>query len=187
MHGTGGEWWVDNQRLHWDLLDHWSEAAQAWGLPAVTDFNTGTNEGVGYYRVNQRGGWRMNTAKAFLRTAKAPGLKVETHAHTRRVLAEGGRAVGVEYEQGGAVKTARARDEVILSAGAIGSPQILQVSGLGPAAQLRRHGIAVQRDCPQVGANLQDHLQLRSAWRLNGALTLNTLANCLWGKATVIR
>ena len=159
MHGAGGEWRVDNQRLHWDL-------------PAVTDFNTGTNEGVGYYRVNQRGGWRMNTAKAFLRAAKAPGLKVETHAHTRRVLVEGGRAVGVEYEQGGAVKTARARAEVILSAGAIGSPQILQLSGLGPAALLQRHGIAVQRDCPLVGANLQDHLQLRCAWRLNGALTL---------------
>ena len=95
---------------------------------------------------------------------------METHAHTRSVLVEGGRAVGVEYEQGGAV---------ILSAGAIGSPQILQVSGLGPAAQLQRHGIAVQRDCPQVGANLQDHLQLRSAWRLNGALTVNTLANSL--------
>ncbi|MDA0962683.1 MAG: GMC oxidoreductase, partial [Proteobacteria bacterium] len=160
-------------------------AAQAWGLPAVTDFNTGTNEGVGYYRVNQRGGWRMNTAKAFLRTAKAPGLKVETHAHTRRLLVEDGRATGVEYEQGGAVKTARARAEVILSAGAIGSPQILQLSGLGPAALLQRHGIAVQRDCPQVGANLQDHLQLRCAWRLEGALTLNTLANSLWGKAKI--
>ncbi len=185
MHGAGGEWRVDNQRLHWDLLDHWSEAAQAWGLPLVTDFNTGTNEGVGYYRVNQRDGWRMNTAKAFLRTAKAPGLKVETHAHTRRILLEDGRAVGVEYDQGGEVKTARARAEVILSAGAIGSPQILQLSGLGPAALLQRHAIAVQRDCPQVGANLQDHLQLRCAWRLEGALTLNTLANSLWGKAKI--
>jgi choline dehydrogenase-like flavoprotein len=185
MHGAGGEWRVDNQRLHWDVLDHWAEAAQVWGLPRVTDFNTGDNEGVGYFRVNQRDGWRMNTAKAFLRTASGHGLKVETNAHTRRVLIENGRAVGVEYDCDGQTRTARASGAVILSAGAIGSPQILQLSGLGPGALLQSHGIPVLRDMPGIGANLQDHLQLRCAWRLTGARTLNTLANSIWGKARI--
>jgi len=185
MHGAGGEWRVENQRLHWDVLDHWMEAAEAWGLPKVTDFNTGNNEGVGYFRVNQRGGWRINTAKAFLRTNTGPHLKVETQAHTRRVLIENGRAVGVEYEAAGTVKTARAKAEVILSAGAIGSPQILQLSGFGPGELLQKHGIDVQQDIPGIGANLQDHLQLRCAWRLSGAKTLNTLANSLFGKAKI--
>ncbi|AFO92692.1 choline dehydrogenase [Phaeobacter inhibens] len=185
MHGVGGEWRVENQRLHWDVLDDWMQAAAEWGLPKVTDFNTGNNEGVGYFRVNQRSGWRMNTAKAFLRTATGENLKVETGAHTRRILIENGRAVGVEYSQGGAVKTARTGGEVLLSAGAINSPQILQLSGLGPEALLRDHGIAVQRDMPEVGQNLQDHLQLRCAWRLKGAKTLNTLANSLIGKAKI--
>lgn len=185
MHGTGGEWRVDNQRLHWDVLDHWADAAQAWGLPLVTDFNTGDNEGVGYFRVNQRNGRRMNTAKAFLRTSTGVGLRVETQAHTRRVIVEDGRAVGVEYDKGGETLTARARAEVILSAGAIGSPQILQLSGIGPGALLQKHGIDVVLNAPEVGGNLQDHLQLRCAWRLTGAKTLNTMANSLWGKAKI--
>lgn len=185
MHGAGGEWRVENQRLHWDVLDHWMQAATAWGLPQVSDFNTGNNEGVGYFRVNQKSGWRINTAKAFLRTTSGPGTKVETNAHTRRVLIEDGRAVGVEYDKGGTRHQAKARHEVILSAGAIGSPQILQLSGLGPAALLQDHGIDVVRDIPGVGANLQDHLQLRCAWRLSGAKTLNTLANSIWGKAKI--
>ena len=184
-HGAGGEWRVENQRLHWDVLDDWMEAAAQWGLPKVEDFNTGDNEGVGYFRVNQRKGWRLNTARAFLRSATGAGLKVETQAHTRRVLVEDGRAVGVEYDRAGARHVARARGEVILSAGAIGSPQILQLSGLGPGALLQRHGIAVLRDIAAVGANLQDHLQLRCAWRLEGARTLNTLAGSLLGKARI--
>ncbi|WP_319825096.1 GMC family oxidoreductase [Thalassovita sp.] len=185
MHGVGGEWRVDNQRLHWGVLDDWMEAAAQEGLPKVTDFNTGNNEGVGYFRVNQRNGWRMNTAKAFLRTTSGQGLKIETHAHTRRVLVEHGRCVGVEYEQNGQVKTARAAGEVILSAGAIGSPQILQLSGIGPAALLHKYGIEVLRDVAGIGANLQDHLQLRCAWKLSHGRTLNTLANSLWGKAMI--
>lgn len=184
LHGVGGEWRVDNQRLHWDVLDDWMEAAAQEGLPKVTDFNRGNNEGVGYFRVNQRRGWRMNTAKAFLRTTMGQGLRVETHAHTRRVLLESGRCVGVEYEQNGEVKTARA-GEVILSAGAIGSPQILQLSGIGPGDLLQKHGIAVQHEMAGVGRNLQDHLQLRCAWKLQGAKTLNTMANSLWGKAKI--
>ncbi|GGL98287.1 choline dehydrogenase [Pseudooceanicola nanhaiensis] len=185
FHGQGGEWRVENQRLHWQLLDDWIAAAEAAGIPRTEDFNTGDNEGVGYFRVNQRNGWRMNTAKAFLRTARAPGLKVETEAHTRRVILSEGRATGVEYLRDGRVVTAHAAREVILSAGAIGSPQILQLSGLGPAELLRAHGIEVLRDMPGVGRNLQDHLQLRLSWRLTGAKTLNTLANSLWGKALI--
>ena len=185
MHGAGGEWRVENQRLHWKVLDDWRDAAVAAGIPATDDFNRGDNEGVGYFKVNQRRGWRMNTAKAFLRTTKTDHLKVETHAHTRRVLLEQGRCVGVEYEQGGEIKTARARGEVILSAGAVNSPQILQLSGLGPAALLQNHGIEVARDIGAVGANLQDHLQLRCAWKLTGAKTLNTMANSVIGKAKI--
>ena len=185
MHGAGGEWRVDNQRLHWDVLDHWKAAAVAAGLPETDDFNTGNNEGVGYFKVNQRKGWRLNTARAFLGARTNDRLRVETQAHTRRVLLEGGRATGVEYEQAGAVKTAHAAGEVILCAGAIGSPQILQLSGLGPGETLQRHGIATQRDIPAIGGNLQDHLQLRCAWRLTGAKTLNTLANSIWGKASI--
>jgi choline dehydrogenase-like flavoprotein len=185
LHGAGGEWRVENQRLHWDVLDDWQAAAMAWGLPHVTDFNTGNNEGVGYFRVNQRAGWRMNTAKAFLRTTDTDRLRVLTRAHTRRVILRDGRAIGVEYERDGRVHKAHARAEVILSAGAIGSPQILQLSGIGPGDLLQRHGISVRADVPGVGANLQDHLQLRCAWRLKDGKTLNTIANSLWGKAMI--
>ncbi|MWD26679.1 NAD(P)-binding protein [Aquicoccus sp. SCR17] len=185
MHGAGGEWRVENQRLHWDVLDDWKRAAMEEGLPDSTDFNTGNNEGVGYFRVNQRRGWRVSTAGAFLRTTKAQGLKVETGAHTRRLLIEEGRVTGVEYEQGGEVKVARAGSEVILSAGSVNSVQILQLSGIGPAELLREHGIEVALDAPGVGENLQDHLQLRCSWRLRDAKTLNTIASTLWGKAMI--
>ncbi|WGW03871.1 GMC family oxidoreductase [Tropicibacter oceani] len=185
MHGAGGEWRVENQRLHWDVLDDWMEAAHAEGLPKVTDFNTGDNEGVGYFRVNQRGGWRMNTAKAFLRTATNDRLKVETRAQAKHLILDGGQVVGVAYDRNGQPQEARCSGEVILSAGAVNSPQILQLSGIGPAAQLAELGIAVHKDAPGVGANLQDHLQLRCSWRLEGAKTLNTIANSLWGKAMI--
>ncbi|MEC3861639.1 GMC family oxidoreductase N-terminal domain-containing protein [Mesobacterium sp. TK19101] len=185
LHGTGGEWRVENQRLHWDVLDDWLEAAAAEGLPKVTDFNTGNNEGVGYFKVNQRAGWRMNTAKAFLRTATGKTLKVETQAQAKRLVLDGSRVTGVVYDKAGQEMTATARAEVILSAGAINSPQILQLSGIGPGALLQRYGIAVAMDAPGVGANLQDHLQLRCAWRLSHGKTLNSLANSLWGKAMI--
>lgn len=185
LHGAGGELRVENMRLHWDVLDHWRDAAVAAGLPRNDDFNTGDNEGVGYFKVNQKNGWRLNTARAFLRATEGPNLRVETGAHTRRLILEDGRAVGVEYDQGGQVRTARAAGGVILCAGAIGSPQILQLSGIGPGELLQSHGIPVHLDQPMIGANLQDHLQVRCAWRLSGAKTLNTLANSLWGKAKI--
>lgn len=185
LHGAGGEWRVENQRLHWDLLDDWIKAAQAEGLPLTTDFNTGDNEGVGYFRVNQRNGWRMNTAKAFLRTTTTDRLKVETQALVRNLIFDGPRVVGVAYLRDGRLIEERASGEVILSAGAINSPKILQLSGLGPGALLQQHGIEVRRDIPAIGANLQDHLQLRCAWRLRDAVTLNTMANSWLGKAKI--
>ncbi|CUH77920.1 GMC family oxidoreductase [Tropicibacter naphthalenivorans] len=185
LHGTGGEWRVEQQRLRWDVLDDWRDAAAAAGLPKTEDFNTGDNEGVGYFRVNQRAGWRMNTAKAFLRTAPADKIRVETNAHVKRLLIENGTCVGVVYDQGGTEHTARCGGDVVLSAGAIGSPQILKLSGIGPGAELAEHGIEVAQDVPEVGANLQDHLQLRCSWRLTGAKTLNTMANSLIGKAMI--
>ncbi|MGR3635786.1 MAG: GMC family oxidoreductase [Shimia sp.] len=184
MHGVGGEWHVNEQRLHWDVLDDWMAAAEAAGVPRTDDFNTGDNEGVGYFKVNQKNGWRWNTAKAFLRPAKQR-LKVETHAHTTRLLIEAGRVVGVEYRQNGVLKQALCGGEVVLSAGAVNSPQILQLSGVGPGELLQQHGIAVQHEMAGIGANLQDHLQLRCAWKLQDAKTLNTMSASLWGKAKI--
>ena len=186
LHGAGGEWRVDNQRLHWDILDAWREAAVQAGLPRTDDFNTGDNEGVGYFKVNQRDGWRLNTAKAFLRPAMRSGrLRVETDAQAEGLILEGRRAVGVRYRRNGQVKELRARREVILSAGAIGSPQLLQLSGIGPGDHLQAHGVGVVLDQPGIGANLQDHLQLRCAWKVSNAVTLNTLSASLLGKARI--
>ncbi len=183
-HGAGGEWRVANQRLHWDVLDDWRAAAVAAGIPETPDFNTGDNAGVGYFKVNQRGGWRLTTARAFLPKA-GQSLRVETQARVTRIVVVDGRAVGVDYLQDGVARQARARGEVILAAGAIASPQILHLSGIGPGAHLQSLGLPVVRDAPEVGANLQDHLQLRCAWRLTGAKTLNTLANSVWGQARI--
>ncbi|MCP4826654.1 MAG: FAD-binding protein [Shimia sp.] len=185
LHGAGGPWHVNNQRLRWDVLDDWMAAAEATGVPHTEDFNGGNNEGVGYFKVNQRRGFRWNTAKAFLRPQKDGQLKVETHAHTTRLLIESGKVIGVEYRQNGTLQHAKCGGDVVLSAGAVNSPQILQLSGIGPGALLQRHGIDAKLDQPEVGSNLQDHLQLRCVWKLTGAKTLNTMANSLFGKAKI--
>ena len=186
LHGAGGEWRVDNQRLSWKVLDDFAEAAVEAGLPRTEDFNSGDNEGVGYFKVNQRKGWRWSLAKAFLRPAMGrSNLRVETHAQVQNILLDQGRATGVAVRQHGQVRRFTANAEVILCAGAIGSPQILQLSGIGPADHLQTLGIDVQADVPEVGANLQDHLQLRCAYKLQNAVTLNTLASTLWGKAKI--
>lgn len=190
--GGSGEWRVEKQRLRWDVLDAFAQAAQQAGIPATDDFNRGTNEGVGYFEVNQKSGWRWNTAKAFLRpvcsqrtnftlwtSAQATQLLLETQSDGNR------RCSGVQVRRGQEIVAVHARHEVILSAGAINSPQLLQLSGIGPAALLQRHGIAVQQDTPGVGANLQDHLQIRSVFQVQGVATLNTLASSLWGKAKI--
>ncbi len=187
LHGSGREWRVERQRLSWEILDAFAAAAQQAGIPASDDFNRGSNEGVGYFEVNQRTGVRWNTSKAFLRPAAGrPNLQVWTGAATTRVLLEQGRAVGIELQRvGGVLQQVRARQEVVLCAGAIGTPQILQLSGLGPAALLQDLGIAVQRDLPGVGENLQDHLQIRAVFSVQGVRTLNTMAHSLWGKAKI--
>lgn len=183
-HGAGGEWRVEEQRLRWQVLDDFARAAVSAGIPASDDFNRGDNEGVGYFRVNQRRGLRVSTARAFLRPALGrDNLDLRLHSQTRRVLFEGRRAVGVEIDGPGGRESIRAR-QVILSAGAIGSPQILQLSGIGPGDLLRDLGIEVLRDAA-VGENLQDHLQIRCAYRVEGAQTLNTMAASLWGKARI--
>lgn len=190
---AGGEWRVEKQRLHWPILDAFAEAAQQAGIPATADFNRGDNEGVGYFEVNQRNGIRWNAAKAFLRPVfHRENLQVWTGAPVNRLLFEPGpdgqpRAVGVEVQPvgGGAPVVARCTREVVLAAGAIGTPQILQLSGIGPADWLAPHGIAPLVDHPGVGANLQDHLQIRAVFAVEGAQTLNTRAASWWGKAMI--
>ncbi|MGI0526823.1 GMC family oxidoreductase [Rhizobium giardinii] len=189
MHGHGGEWRIEKQRLKWDILESFAEAAVEAGIPRSGDFNSGDNEGVGYFEVNQRSGWRWNTSKAFLRPAKnRPNLTVWTQAHVERLIVETDgsgrkRCAGVVLQ--GQRAEVRARREVILSAGAIGSPQILQLSGIGPGTLLKRHGVEVAHDLPGVGENLQDHLQIRAVFKVANAKTLNTLANSLFGKAMI--
>ena len=192
FHGHGGEWRVEKQRLKWQVLDDFATAAVEAGIPRTRDFNRGDNEGVDYFEVNQRSGWRWNTAKAFLRGAE-PRENL-TLWHSSQVLGlevasggEGGepRCTGVRVERGGEELTALAGREVILCAGAIGSPQLLQLSGIGPADLLAEHEIPVVADLPGVGENLQDHLQIRSVYKVSGATTLNTMAHSLVGKAKI--
>jgi len=189
--GSTGEWRIEKQRLRWDLLDAFAQAAQQAGIPASTDFNTGNNEGVGYFEVNQKAGWRWNASKAFLRPAqRRRNLTVWTQTQVQRLMLERTasgelRCIGAELLREGQAVHVRAAREVVLSAGSINSPQILQLSGIGPAALLQRHGIAVQHELPGVGANLQDHLQIRTVFKVQGATTLNTLASSLWGKAKI--
>jgi choline dehydrogenase len=191
---SGGEWRIEKQRLRWDILDAFAAAAQQAGIPAVDDFNRGDNEGVGYFEVNQRRGVRWNATKAFLRPVqKRPNLQVWTGAHASRVLLGRGpagelRAVGLEAIPAGGARIearVRPRGEVLLAAGAIGTPQLLQLSGIGPDELLRRHGIAVQHALPGVGANLQDHLQIRAVYEVEGVRTLNTMAGSRWGQLKI--
>lgn len=173
-HGTGGEWRVDQPRIKWELLDAFIDAAVQAGIPRTQDFNTGSNEGIAYFHVNQKNGRRWSAARGFLRPALSrPNLKVETHAHATRILFEGRRAIGVEVLQNGTLRRILARKEVILSAGAVASPKLLQHSGIGDGALLQQHGIDILQHLPGVGQNLQDHLQLRPIYRVEGVRTLN--------------
>ncbi|MAY70320.1 MAG: choline dehydrogenase [Halomonas sp.] len=192
FHGHGGEWRIEKQRLKWEVLDDFAEAAVQAGIPRTQDFNRGSNEGVDYFEVNQRSGWRWNTAKAFLRPAlKRPNLTLWHSTQVNRLIVAVGepdgekRCEGVEVKREGTTQLARAHREVVLSAGAIGSPQILQLSGIGPGELLKQHGIDVVHELPGVGENLQDHLQIRSVYKVKGAKTLNTMASTLWGKAGI--
>ncbi|MFN5446050.1 MAG: GMC family oxidoreductase [bacterium] len=191
FHGGSGEWRVEKQRLHWEILDAFRDAAEQTGVPKTEDFNHGDNEGCGYFEVNQRKGIRWNTSKAFLRSVKNRhgNLEIMTGCHVERLhietTAEGSVCRGVEFTGDGQSWVAHATNETLLCAGAIGSPQILQLSGVGPAKLLQENQIPVVVDSPGVGENLQDHLQLRMAFKVKGVKTLNTMANSLLGKLQI--
>ncbi|MEO1874859.1 MAG: GMC family oxidoreductase N-terminal domain-containing protein [Cobetia sp.] len=207
FHGHGGEWRVERQRLNWEILDDFAIAAEQAGIPRTKDFNRGSNEGVAYFEVNQRAGWRWNTAKAFLRPAlKRSNLTLWHSTQVNRLLFAGGeqgmgaetragtgatdaakqasdlRCTGIQVVRDGKVINLSAKREVVLCAGAIGSPHLLQVSGVGPRALLEEHGVEVVKDLPGVGENLQDHLQIRSVYKVTNAKTLNAMASTLLGK-----
>ena len=173
-HAVGGEWHIEPPRVRWDLLDAFRAAAEQAGIKSITDFNRGDNEGCCAFHVNQRRGRRVSAARAFLKPAlKRANLRLETGCLVEGLIFEGRCAVGVRWRQGGATRSARCRGEVVLAAGAIGSPQILMLFGIGPAEHLRERGIEVLLDRPGVGANLQDHLQLRLIYKVQGIATLN--------------
>ena len=183
LHGAEGEWRVEQQRYSWPILDAFRDAAAQNGIAAVSDFNTGDNQGCGYFQVNQRAGVRWNASKAFLRPVlKRENLTVLTDVQVDKVLLDNGRATQLKARWQGADHSFTARREIILCAGSIGSPGILQRSGIGPRPLLERLGITVQHELPGVGGNLQDHLQLRLIFKLTKARTLNQVANSLWGK-----
>ena len=184
LHGAGGEWNVAQQRLQWKILEAFADACEQAGIPKIPDFNTGDNEGVSYFQVNQKNGLRWNTAKAFLRPAmKRSNLTVWTKTQTERVLLEGRQARAlVVHPKGSEPRTVGARREIILSAGSIGSPQILELSGIGDSSRIRELGIQPLHDLPGVGENLSDHLQVRAAFKVSGVKTLNTVSASLAGR-----
>jgi choline dehydrogenase len=183
LHGAGGELRVEEVRDSWEILDAFSDACEQIGIPKTKDYNAGKYEGSGYFQFTQRRGLRWSTATAFLKPARnRPNLTVVTNAQTSRVQLDGRRASGVEFWQGGVLQSAQPSGEVIVCAGAIGSPQILQASGIGPAALLRQYGIDVRLDLPGVGENLQDHVQPRQMFKVQGTKTLNEKANSFFGR-----
>lgn len=174
QHRAGGEWRVEQQRLSWPILDAFQAAAEELGIPRVADFNTGDNFGSGYFEVNQRAGVRWNTSKAFLRPAmKRPNLTVLTGAETEAIILDGTKATGVRFRHRGQPVEAMAGREVILSAGAVNSPKLLELSGIGRADVLGRLGLSVRHQLDGVGENLQDHLQIRTVFKVKHARTLN--------------
>lgn len=186
QHGSGGEWKVTTQRLNWEILEAFQEAASEFGYEPVDDFNAGTNEGSGFFEVNQNKGVRWNTTKAFLRPAMKRGnLRVMTHANIERIVLDGKRASGVEFTHKGERITAKAKREVLLCAGSINSPKILELSGIGRGEVLSQHGIDVQHESAGVGENLQDHLQIRTVYKVKNTRTLNERANSFFGKMAI--
>ena len=186
VHARGGEWRIEHGRIKWDILDAWAEAAEQAGIPRIDDFNAGDNFGSCRFHVNQRRGVRWNTAKAFLKPARGrQNLAVLTETMVERLALDGARVTGVEVLRAGVRERIGARREVILAAGSIGSVQVLELSGVGDPAVLARAGIDVRHARPSVGANLQDHLQIRCAYKVQGIATLNERAQTLWQKAKI--
>ncbi|HEU4622473.1 MAG TPA: GMC family oxidoreductase N-terminal domain-containing protein [Burkholderiaceae bacterium] len=178
MHGAGGEWRVEPQRLSWQILDAFRDAAEQAGIPKTNDFNRGDNFGCGYFEVNQRRGVRWNAARAFLHPVlKRPNLTLVTHAHVRHLNFDGRFCTGLTYVRDKRAFNVQARIETILCAGAVGTPHILELSGIGAPEVLNRVGLYVRHALPGVGENLQDHLQLRMAFKLHKARTLNTMVH----------
>ena len=173
-HARGGEWRVENARIRWDILDAFREAAAEAGIPKTDDFNRGDNEGCGYFHVNQKAGVRWNTSKGFLRPVQhRTNLTIMTHAVARWLTLQGRRVTGVTMLREGQPLTATARREVIMATGSIGTPQVLQLSGIGSGDLLRRLGVTVLHPMDGVGENLQDHLQVRCAFKVSGVKTMN--------------
>ncbi len=191
LHGVGGELRVEERRVNWEILDAWRDAAAECGIPKIDEFNRGDNFGNAYFQMNQKRGVRWSNAKAFLHPIiKRPNLTVLTRALVKRLRLEHRdgtkRITGVEFRLGPrGNEFAEARREVILSAGAIGSPQILQLSGIGPGSLLQNQAVYVEHDLPGVGENLHDHLQIRIQYKVHGVRTLNERANSLFGKAAM--
>ena len=186
LHGSGGEWKVARQRLSWDILRAVQEGAREFGIEPTDDFNSGTNEGSGFFEVNQHNGVRWNAAKAFLKPARGrKNLRVITQAHTREIVFDGRRATGVRYQHKGAAYLANAQCEVIVAAGAINSPKLLEHSGVGNAQHLAALDIPVVHDLKGVGENLQDHLQIRTVFKVGNTTTLNEQVGSLIGKVRI--
>ncbi len=183
-HGVGGEWRVEFPRLRWDIIDVWREAAAQYGIPKVDDFNTGDNAGSCYFHVNQKLGRRWSAARGFLKPVlNRQNLRLETGCLVEGLTFDGKRCVGMRWRQDGVARSAHCRGEVVLAAGSIGSPQIMMLSGVGPAAQLAQFGIPVVLDRPGVGGNLHDHLQLRMIYKATGVKTLNEMYASLFTRA----
>ena len=183
-HGVGGEWRVEFPRIRWDIIDVWREAAAQYGIAPVQDFNTGDNEGSCYFHVNQKRGRRWSAARGFLKPVLGrQNLRLETGCLVEGLMFDGKRAVGARWRQDGVARSARCRGEIVMAAGSIGSPQIMMLSGVGPAAQLAQFGIPVLLDRPGVGGNLHDHLQLRMIYKVTGITTLNEMYSSLLARA----
>lgn len=186
FHGAGGEWRVERQRLSWDILKAVQEGAKEFGILPRADFNDGSNEGSGFFEVNQARGVRWNSARGFLRPAiRRDNLRVVTHALATRIRCEDRRASGVEWRVNNQPFSASAKAEVILAAGAINSPKLLELSGIGQPRRVAGLGLELVHALPDVGENLQDHLQIRTVYKVQGARTLNDLAGSLYGKARI--
>jgi choline dehydrogenase len=185
-YGAGGELRIEDPRVRWDIIDAFREAASECGIPPIEVFNNGDNFGCAYFQMNQRRGRRWSATRAFLRPVMhRPNLTVMTGAHVERIRIHDRQSKGIEFIHRGERCFAEARKQTILAAGAIGSPQILQLSGIGNADLLQRHGISVVHHLPGVGENLHDHLQIRMQYRVRNARTLNGVANSLLGKAAM--
>ena len=174
VHGCDGELCIQDTRVRWEVVEAWKQAAIDFGIPETADHNGGETEGVGYFQGTIDNGRRCSSARAFLHPVMhRENLQVITEAHAKQIRLEGKRAVGVEFWQGDTLRFAASNGEVILSAGAIGSPQLLELSGIGQGALLRQHGIAVRHELPGVGENMQDHWLLRQTYRVKNTITLN--------------